>query len=1246
MFPTTRDTGIYMTLLRKQGFLRRWSALGMALVCAAALLANEPGAAQFLDQGAITGTVQDNTGAAVPGASVSISDPATGFKLTTIADKSGVYSFSPIKIGTYTVTASAPNFSTSVQKNIPVTTGSRVNYSPKLQLGEVTASVTVTDAPPLLQSQQSVVGQVLSTQEINDTPLNGRNVVYLAQLTAGVAPSKGSRGNGTGDFDANGMRAEQNNFLLDGMDNNAVTPDYLGGTSYVINPAPDALQEFTVETANFNAEFGHSAGAVVIESIKSGTNNFHGDLWEYNRNSYLNAHDWTALPTTPNPKYIENEFGASLGGPVLRNRIFLFGDLQANRIAYDQPENVITVPTVAERTGDFSELLNPANTSNGLATTLYVPHNNQTILTCPARAATAAYTSPTAAPGTNILCPTAPTYAIDTVATNILNLYPLPNTGAPHQTYNNYLQTLAQPQDTFQWDVRSDYNISAKDQMFARFSYINARANFAAPLGPILDGGGANQSLNQSGAVADLGNNFVVSETHIFSPRLVNQFRFGYVYAKFNILNPGFNTNDAAALGLGGVPSGPGFPLNGGLPTTTVGGIASFGSHAYRPEVEYANEYQILDNFTMNLGNHAVSLGFSYQSIRSDVLEPPASHPAYSFGGVVTSKAGVSNTGSGVADFLTDNMTGGSIGPSGTFNDDQNNIAGYLQDDWKATKTLTLNIGVRYEYFQPYTEMSGRQANFFTTSVGVGTGTGVYLLPAEDQGKLAINPAFLTLLAKDGISVQYDQNPQLTQAQHLNFAPRVGFAYSMDPTTVIRGGYGIFFQGQQQAGAADNIATNYPFVFSDNFPATACTTGSTNCQNNGYTLETGFSSLIAQGLTSAFATPGLVGQSPNIKTTYAQDFNMTFEHSFTPSLVATIGYVGTNSRHLPIGINTNSTLALLPSGTTQQFLPFPDFTGSVDVLYEGISSYNGLQTKLQKRISHGLQFLATYTWSHSLDDAANPLGGGIGGYRDASIIPIREDLTNSGWDVRHRFTFNGFYQLPVGRGQKFLGHTNAFLDALFGGYSTNVTFQAQTGNPFSVGITRPTGVNNDVGGSQYAIRTGNPNSTAGGTSNSTLSSYACPTAVRNKTHWYNPCAYSNPLPASLITPFKPNTPAGTRPVSICPDPTIACMPNLYPYPTYISDEATAKLFLGGVSDTTYGPGYTRMDASVFKHFHTFREEYLELRADVFNLLNTPEYGQPGTSNDSVNGGLITSAHMLQNATPNSRFFQLSGKYVF
>jgi hypothetical protein len=1019
--------------------------------------------------------------------------------------------------------------------------------------------------------------------------------------------------------------------VLDGVDNNAVTQDYLGGTSYSINPPPDALAEFKVSTSNYSAEYGHSAGAVVNASIKSGTNHIHGDIWEYFRNNYIDAHDWVLLPTQPNSEYRQNQFGATLGFPILKNHLFLFGDVQANRIVFVQPQGAITVPTPLERTGDFSELLTPANFGASKKQTLYEPHANQTLLTCPARATTA---NPT---GQNILC----TNQIDPVAQNILNMYPLPNTSQSGIANNNYIASLRQPQNTFQWDTRMDWNISAKDQLFGRFSYNNQIGNNQAPLGPILDGGGGNGSTNVSGEQVNYGNNFLLSETHIFSPKLVNEFRFAFNFAHFDIKNPGFNTDDAAALGLGGVPFGAGFPDNGGLPTTTISGgdsIASFGAHAYRPEEEFADEYQILDNFQWELGNHSLKLGFSFQSIRSDTLEPPTSHPAYTFSGLITSEPNVSNTGSGMADFLTDNMANGSIGPSGTFNDANNLIAGYIQDDWRFTKKLTVNLGVRYEYFQPYKEMAGRQANFFNTSIGISKGTGVYLLPSQDSN-MALNPAFLAVLAKDNIALQYDNNPRLTTPSNLNFAPRVGFAYTAVPRTVLRGGFGIFFQGQQQGGAAVNLGTNYPFVFTDNFPVASCTAGSTNCANDGYNLETGFSSLIAQGLTTAFSTPGLVGTSQNLKTTYAMDYNLALEQALTNNFVSTISYVGTASRHLPIGLNTNSTAVLLPSGTTQAFLPFPDFGASNDFYYVGISKYNSLQAKLEKRFTHGLNFSANYTWSHSLDDAANPLGGGISGYRDINLIPIRDELTNSGIDVRHRFTFNGFYALPVGRGQAFLSHAPAGVDSLLGGWSTNLTYQLQTGQPFTVGTANQTNV---TGGSANAILIGNPFA-PGGTPNPTNPSITCPTSVRNKKNWFNPCAFANPLPTTNeLTPFK----AGTT-TSICPDPTVACEPQTYQYPTYVTDEATAKLFLGGRGDQIYGPPIQRMDMSIFKHFKTYEAEFVELRADCFNVLNTPIYAIPSTTSIvGPSSGVITGARSLQNFTPNSRFFQLSAKYVF
>ena len=1171
--------------------------------------------AQFLDQGAIGGTIQDPSGAVVPGAQVILTNPDTSFTMTTTSNASGVYVFSPIKIGTYNVSVKARGFQQITQKNIAVNIGQRAEVNIALKPGAVSETVTVTSAPPILQTQDSATGETFSSLALNATPLNSRNVIYLAQLSAGTTPSNGSRAKGTGDFSANGMRPEENNFVLDGVDNNAVTVDYLGGASYVINPPPDALQQFQVSTSNYSAEFGHSAGALVQASVKSGTNKVHGDVWEYLRNDYLDTHDWQ--PSSygqKTPEYRQNLFGATLGFPIIKNKLFFFGDAQDNRIIVQVPQTPLTVPTPLERTGDFSELLVPANLNAASGVTLYEPQNNQTVMTCPARATAA---NPT---GKNILC----TNQISAAAQNVLNAYPLPNSTQFGLDNQNYNYSLRQPLFVWQWDARADYNPTSKDQAFFRFSYLNSRGTWDAPLGPVLDGGGGNGSSNVSGTQLNYGNNFLISETHTFSPKIVNELRYAFNYSRFAILNPGYNNPKAAAnLGLGGVPEGPTAPLNGGLPTTTIGGIASFGSHAYRPELEYADEYQLLDNISWTLGNHSLRLGFSYQAIRSFVLEPPSSHPAYSFGGSITSKPGTANTGSGVADFLSDNMSGGSISPYGTFNDAQVLPAGYVQDDWRVTRKLTLNLGLRYEYFQPYKEMAGKQGNFYANSVGVATGSAVYLLPSQARN-YPLNPAFVSALASNNIALQYTDNPRLTSVSATNFAPRVGFAFMPVLSTVVRGGYGIFYQGQQQAGAAENLATNYPFLFSDSFPVpsgTNCTVGN-SCANNGYTLETGFQNLIDQGLTSAFSTPAFVGTSLNIKTSYAMDYNLAVEQAFTNNFVFTLNYVGTAARHLPTGLNSNATLRLLVSGSNQQYLPFPGFSGSSNLLYVGESSYNALQAKLQKRISHGLDFSANYTWSHALTDSANPLDGI--GYRDANIIPIREDMTNDVSDTRHRFTFNGFYHLPVGRGEAFLNHSNDIVDALLGGWSTNVTLQMQTGNPFSVSTSNQTNV---VGGSTYAYAISNPFA-PGGSPNPTNPSISCAAATHTHAHWYNPCAFANPLPASQLNNYQAVTntanPSANAPTT----------------------DAVAKLFLGGRADQVYGPGFRKLDMSLFKQFHTFESQYLELRADAFNLTNTPILGQPSTASNNTAGGQITQARQLQLDTPNGRFFQLSAKYVF
>lgn len=1183
------------------------ASLFVCLPIACMLAFTVPSASAQTDQGAITGVVQDDQGAVIPGAKVTLTAIDTSFVLERTANSDGVFVFAPVKIGNYKLTAGAPSFQTTVRDNLHLDIQQRLNIMFALKPGAVTEQVTVSTEAPLLETQTSEVGQVISTETINNTPLNGRNWVYIAQLTAGVAPPFGNtRGSGTGDFVANGQSAEQNDFILDGVDNNTNLIDFLNGSSFVMRPPPDALAEFSLQTSNFSAEFGHSAGAVMNASIKSGTNQIHGDVWEYIRNTSLDAQNWNAASVAP---YHENQFGATLGFPVWKDHLFYFGDIEANRISIANP-NIITVPTALMRQGNFSEFLNPALVRQAVAVQLYQPNSGgaQT-LSCNGV--------------NNVFCPG----QIDSVAQKILNMYPNPNAGVSGQTYNNYNVNLGQSDNTIQWDQRLDWNISQKDQVYARYSYAHEIKTNGLPLGPILDGsgfGGENDT--------NLAENFMLSETHAFAPTLTNEFRFGYNWIHSQYHQPNSNSSTlAASLGLGNVPyPGPGL---GGLPlgyfsNGTYGDIQQWGSVGTQNEAQ--NVYQILDNANKTIGNHSLRAGVSFQSIR--VFDRYAAAPTgqYFWTGTYTGAVGVSNTGASSADFLANQMNTADISTSPNINDVQWYDSAYFQDDWKVAHNFTLNLGLRYDHYQPYKENSGSQANFINaTGLGIGTGSAVYELPSRSRD-VVLGPLFLATLAKDNIALQYNNNERLATGQNLNFAPRIGFAYQPMTKTVVRGGFGLFYGGLQSEGNT-NLGTNFPWSNSANLYAPSCVVG--NCpslSSEGVTLETGLIAKTGTGLQSFVSTPGFHAIDANIKTPYTINYNLSVEQAITTNIVATVSYVGNVSRHLPLYYDPNTLRGLFAPGvSTQQYQPFPDFGGAGTIHYGGISDYNSLQTKLEKRTSHGLSFLATYTFAHSLTDDSD--AGGLEsavGDRNMALIPYTQEYTNSPYDVRHRFTLNGNYQLPFGKGRAFLNQSR-LLDEIVGGWSSSLTFAAQTGTPFSVGTANISTAN---GGSARTIQIRNP-FTPGGSPNSTNPGITCPTHTRTKENWYNPCAFANPLPGDLICPL--NTAPGTVVNGVvC---TVA---------SPVIDEATALKFLGGTSNTLYGPGYYGVNMSLFKDFATFRKQYLSFRVDAFNLLNHPTLGNPSTSDDSSNGGQITGTKFFQNNTPDARFLQISAKYVF
>jgi len=1187
-------------VVRSKELLLR-GALFAVFVCLFALAV--PLAWSQTDQGAITGVVQDDQGAVIPGAKVTLTATDTSFALDRTANSSGVFVFSPVKIGNYKLTASAPSFETTVQENLHLDIQQRLNVTLALHAGEITQQVTVTTGAPLLETQTSSVGQVVSTETINNTPLNGRNWVYIAQLTAGVAPPFGNtRGSGTGDFVANGQRAEQNDFILDGVDNNTNLIDFLNGSSFVMRPPPDALAEFNLQTSNFSAEFGHSAGAVMSASIKSGTNQIHGDVWEYLRNTKLDAQPWNALTVAP---YHQNQFGATLGFPIWKDHLFYFGDIEANRISISSPD-ITAVPTALMRQGNFTELLNTSLTGQNKPIQLYQPNSGGTqLLSCGGV--------------NNVFC----TPQINTVAQNILKMYPNPNANNG-KTYNNYNINLGASDNTVQWDQRLDWNISQKDQVYARYSYQHEIKTNGLPLGTILDGSGFGGQSDTT-----LAENFMLSETHSFGPTLTNEFRFGYNWIHSQYFQPNANnTSLAASLGLGGVPNlGPGL---GGLPLGYFndGSINRWGSVGTQDEAQ--NDYQILDNVSKTIGNHSLKVGVSFQSIR--VFDRYAAAPLgqYFYGNVYTGAPGVSYTGYGVADFLADQMNSADIYTSPKINDVQWYNSAYFQDDWKIARNLTLNLGLRYDHYQPYKENSGSQANFVQASnLGIGTGSGVYELPSRSRN-VVLGAPFLATLAKDNVSLQYVDNERLATGQDLNFAPRIGLAYQPTPKSVVRSGFGLFYGGLQSEGNT-NLGTNFPWSNSANIDAPNCGVG--NCPslaNEGITLETGLVAKTGSGLQNFVSNPSVSGIDSNIKTPYTMNYNLSFEQQITSNMVATVSYVGNVSRHLSLYYAPNTVRGLYAPGTnTQQYQPFPDLGGIGIIHFGGVSNYNSLQAKLEKRLSKGLSFLTTYTWSHALDDSSD--AGGLEtavGDRNMALIPYTEEYTNSPYDVRQRFTVNGNYQLPFGKGRAFLNKSR-WEDETVGGWSTSLTFAAQTGTPFSVGNDNSSA----AGGSARAIKISDPFASGGTADLINNPGVACPTQTKTKANWYNPCAFANPLNGNLICPVGSVVGSiinGTRCTFVGP----------------VTDEKTALAFLGGRSNTIYGPGYYSVNMSLFKNFTTFRQQYLQFRVDAFNLLNHPTLGNPSNTSNTSSGGQITGPKTFQNNTPDARFLQLSLKYAF
>src|SRR5271154_2636782 len=653
------------------------------------LLQSQYGFAQ-VDEGSVSGAVQDPTGAVVANAKVTLLNTDVGLTLETVTTSSGQYIFSPVRIGHYTVSASAAGFSTTTQQNLEVTVSSHLSVNIQLKPGATTETVEVTTAAPVLQTEDSSVGQVVNEQSVNNLPLNGRNFTFLAQLGAGVnTPQADTRGNAaSGAFSANGLRPSQNNYLLDGIDNNSDTVDFLNGTNFVVLPPVDAIDEFKVETTGFSAEYGRSGAAVLNASIKSGTNQLHGTIWEFFRNDKLDAADFFENANNIGKGELrQNQFGFSAGGPVVipkvfngRNKVFFFADYEGLRRVQGTVATG-TVPTLAEKMSGYTNLsdlitnpnllqtdalgrtlptgtiLDPATTRQVIAggvdplTGLMVPTSAQNPMLFPAAGTVEYVRDPfgTCAPTTMAFTPAAcglnhiPMNRLDMNAVNLLNLYPNPTTGS---VFNNFGSSPNLFEHRNAFDTRLDINFTQKDTVFYRFSLADDPQFIPSIFGGVADGG-AFQQGNQT-AIAQQS---ALGYTHTFSPTLVNVARVGFNYLHTTRSAPeASNLTDVPGMfGIQGVPQ---TTLNGGLPQISITGLSTIGGNGFLPSDEVSSTLQLTDDVTKIYGKHTFKMGFEYQRVKFSTLQPPYSRGDLNFSGLYTEIPGVGSGNTGRAQFL------------------------------------------------------------------------------------------------------------------------------------------------------------------------------------------------------------------------------------------------------------------------------------------------------------------------------------------------------------------------------------------------------------------------------------------------------------------------------------------------------------------------------------------------------------------------------------------------------------------
>jgi hypothetical protein len=1063
----------------------------------------------------ITGTVKDESGAIVARATVIVTNTETNISVKTETDERGVYVIPSLRPGGYSVAAESAGFPRTVRTGVTLQVAQVARIDITLQTGQLTEVVEVVGATPLLETLTSSRGSVIDQKKIVELPLNGRDYNQLALLSPGVLPGtpRLASVNFKGVLNVNGNRTFNNVFLLDGVDNISYSNSFRGENVQLVQPSIEALQEFKIQTNAYSAEFGRSSGAVVNAVIKSGTNSVRGSVYEFLRDDALDANNFFSNALgAPKPKRERNQFGAAVGGPLVRNKTFWFGDYEGLRDLEGVPR-VRQVPTAAEKAGLFSAaVVDP-----------FAPGRPQFSRN---------------AQGQWVIPPN----RWDPVGAAIVALIPDPN--VPGSTI--YASTPVTDTRQDQFDVRLDHQFTSNVTAFGRYSFVDTLTFRPAPLPGLAEG-----SFNDAfGSNDNRSQGLALGLTWIVSSDFVGDIRFGYARGDYYTDPPNVGVDGAAEIGLRNVPSDP--AIVGGVPKVNISGFDAVGRHTSTPQFQTPRSWNPRATFSWNRGAHFIKFGAEFLHVQTRINDLNATIGRMNFENRFTNRA--------VGDLLLGLPSQLALTSFTVMDQGQDMQFYFIQDDYRVTPKLTANLGLRYEYATLPREKEDRFANFDPR-----TGTMVFATEGGTYERALIHP---------------DRN---------NFAPRIGFAYTPWARWVVRGGYGVFFTHTVRQGREGLLGFNPPYLV-DNLLQTGVTGAAAVASAAPFRLVNGYPAGL---LDSSSLAPTVLrrAQDANQRTPYIQQYNFGVQYELMPDVVLDIAYVGNKGTKLNGFRNLNQRAVVTnPDGSQSAGArPYPAF-GDIQWMENRVnSSYNSLQTRLEKRFTNGLTGTISYTWGKALSDAPDHIstsGGGAG--VDTGVFREPQDGNNlraergpAEFDIEHRFVASYIWELPFGRGRAVGSEWNRAMDFVFGGWQLTGIHVLQSGLALTATLGGAAVVN--LGGERRARPNlvGNPE---------------LPESERTLNRWFNTDAFAvfSPAPQAF----------GNAGVGIM-----------------------------------RGPGLANFDFSLAKTFRISDRRSIQFRTEFFNAFNRPNFGPPNIARDSSGFGRILSA-------ANARIIQFGLKFYF